>query len=538
MNLVRLCLGLNIPGRIYRRKDVFEKFSKFCEGRNGLVFVIILSLALKIVFASFDRPFNSDGVRYISAAQYFASGAFKEGLAMWSMPLFSLIITFVHFIVPDWEIAAKSISLVCAVLAIIPLYLITRDMFGRKAAFWAGLALAISPLANDWALDVLRESVFLFFFLWTVYFAHKAIITTRPLFFLVTIFFACVSPLLRIEGIIIFPAFFFFVISLIILKEKERVSLIKGLSTWIVLPIFIAVACLLIIGSDGNTFNRFYEVTEKAQNILNLSFLDNYRIIYYQLEDLEKISPYPYGRQNFAEIAQHFMSAIYLLGLLEVFVKVMFPLFVIPLFWAYRHTLERTHVFILVLVFIYLLMLYFTLVERDFLQRRFMFAPAVLMYPWVGLGLERMFDRLKSASRPIPVLFVFISLFILSPVVKSADYFVGSDNVLRKAGNWLGDNPALLSSNILSSDWMVPYYAGVEHSEKLMFESLKYDFASLEKEAKAKSADILIIKVPKKIDSHINTISYYQRLKKFTGKKRNVYFYCSPAFCKNFLTNE
>ena len=205
---------------------MFEKLSNWYEGKNGFIFTLCISAALKTIVALFNKPFNSDGVLYISAAQYFATGHFKEGLDLFPMPLYSLIITAVHFIVPNWEVAAKLISITSMVLATIPLYLLTTELFNRKAAFWACLAFAVSPLPNDWAVDVIRGPIFVFFVLWAVYFAQNAIISKRPIFFFLTAFFSCVSLFLRIEGVIIIPFFFFFTMCLILIKrEKESLYL-------------------------------------------------------------------------------------------------------------------------------------------------------------------------------------------------------------------------------------------------------------------------------------------------------------------------
>ena len=308
------------------------------------------------------------------------------------MPLYSLIITAVHFIVPNWEVAAKLISITSMVLATIPLYLLTTELFNRKAAFWACLAFAVSPLPNDWAVDVIRGPIFVFFVLWAVYFAQNAIISKRPIFFFLTAFFSCVSLFLRIEGVIIIPFFFFFTMCLILIKRGERISLLKGLLTWLACLVILAGICFLLMRMTGVSFNRFDEVAEKTGNMLKMGFLDNYHLISDQLKDMEKLSPFPDQRQNFAETARHFMWLIYVVGLLQIFVKVLFPVFIIPLFWAfYRHIFERRQVFVFALVCFYLLMMYYTLIDRDFMQRRFLFAPVSLAYPWVGLGMERMF---------------------------------------------------------------------------------------------------------------------------------------------------
>ena len=511
-----------------------EKLSNWYEGKNGFIFSLCTSAILKTIIALFNKPFNSDGVLYISAAQYFATGHFKDGLQLFPMPLYSLIITAVHFIVPNWEIAAKLISITSMVLATIPLYLLTTELFNRKAAFWACLAFAVSPLPNDWAVDVIRGPIFVFFVLWAVYFAQNAIVSKRPIFFFLTALFSCFSFFLRIEGVIIISFFFFFTMCLILIKRGERASLLKGLLTWMAFLVILAGISFLLMRMTGVSFNRFDEIAEKTGNMLKMGFLDNYHLISDQLKDMEKLSPFPYLRRNLAETARHFMWLIYLVGLLQIFVKVLFPLFIIPLFWAYRHIFERRQAFVFALVCFYLLMMYYTLIDRDFMPKRFLFAPVSLAYPWVGLGMERMFNRLKSFSMPKVYFAVFIAIFFVSPVFKCVYSVAKADNVLRKSGEWLAANEMFHDAKLLTNDSRAPFFAGIKIDKYFKYnsgEKDKYNFASMEKFALEKQVDILVIKVSSKGTELLNNILYYKKLKKFVGKSRDVYIYCSPAFC-------
>ncbi len=297
---------------------MFEKISKWSEGKNGFIFALCTSVALKIILALFNKPFNSDGVLYITAAQHFAAGHFAEGVALYDMPLYPLIITLFHFLVPSWEVSAKLVSLTCVVLATIPLYLLTTDLFNRRAAFWACLALAISPHPNDWAVDVIRGPIFVFFVLWAVYFAQNAVYSKKPILFFLTALFSFFCILLRIEGIILIPFFFFFTICLIIKKWKEKVPLIKGTFIWVAGLALCIVICFFIVKMSDKAVAKSenilpMKILDRYNDILRLEFLDNSRLIYNQLKEMEKISPFPGGRQNFAEIARRFMPEIYLL---------------------------------------------------------------------------------------------------------------------------------------------------------------------------------------------------------------------------------
>jgi len=84
--------------------SVMEKVSDLTETKKGLFFLLGLSAVIKVLLliALSGKAINNDGLLYISAAQQFASGHFREGLALYPMPLYSFFITIVHFLISDW----------------------------------------------------------------------------------------------------------------------------------------------------------------------------------------------------------------------------------------------------------------------------------------------------------------------------------------------------------------------------------------------------------------------------------------------------
>ncbi|MDQ1331042.1 MAG: hypothetical protein QG578_1307, partial [Thermodesulfobacteriota bacterium] len=186
-----------------KKMITFENISKWAESKNGLIYIICISVMLKAFFLASDSLINNDGLLYISAAQEFAKGHFKEGLNVFPMPFYSLLIVIIHFLIPDWAMAARVISVLFMVFTLIPLYLLTKELFDRKAAFWACLTFALAPDSNGLATDVIRDPGFIFCTAWSVYFALRSSQSPRIIYFAATAFFSLVSILFRIEGIIL-----------------------------------------------------------------------------------------------------------------------------------------------------------------------------------------------------------------------------------------------------------------------------------------------------------------------------------------------
>ncbi|MBW2329861.1 MAG: glycosyltransferase family 39 protein [Deltaproteobacteria bacterium] len=525
---------------------MLRNVSKWSESKRGLFFVLCLSAVIKVSIALSNKVINPDGILYISAAQQFALGNFREGLALYPMPFYPLVIAFVHYFVPHWVAAARLISITSLVLALIPLYLLANDLFDRKVAFWGCLTFALAPLANYWAMEVIRGPSFVFLFAWAVYFAQRAIRSTRLVFFFMAVFFSWFSFLFRIEGVILIPVYLLFFICLGVWKPQERGPLLKGILVWIAFPLLLFLIFFVALGPEGVSLNRLDQVMGELRDLLHLGFLDNYYRIYEKLKTLESSSPFSGLHQNFAAIARHYIPIIYLFGLLQTLIKVLFPFFVIPLFWGFRHSLRQTRVFVLGLVIFYLLMVYYTLIVRDNVSTRFLFAPAFLLYPWIGVGMERMFAFLKRSSRPTFLATVFVIVFLVSPVCKCVSVLAKQDKVISMAGEWLAKTSEFHKAKMIATDARFLFYAGREiygggegSSEYVSSQrgdiwhmNESHDYVGMEQFALAKQMDLIIVRVSVKRKNLIPELEYYKKVKEFTGKKNIAIIYCSPEFHK------
>ena len=510
---------------------VLEKITKLSDSKKGLILILGLSAIIKVVLALCIQDINRDGVMYISAAQQFASGHFKEGLYIYQMPFYPLLIAGAHFFIPHWIAAARFVSIAALVLVLIPLYLLSKDLFDRRAAFWGCPLFAIAPLPNNWAVDVIRGPAFLFFFAWAVYFAQRAIASTKLNLFVLAALFSWLSVLLRIEGIIFIPVFFLFIIWLSIREPEHRIAFSKGIIVWLAFPLLFLVVFLTVLGHDWLFLNRMDYLIKESQNLLRLGFLDNYHQLYEKLKTLEASSLYPGGKQNFSEIARHYMPIIYLFGLIESFIKVLFPLFILPLFWGFRHSLQRTHVFVLSVVVSYLLMIFYVLIYIDAIEYRVFFAPTFLLFPWIGAGCQHMLAFMKKSSKPRLFLALCGIVFLLSPFYKSADSIRKQDNLISTSSEWLGKKAEFQKAKIVTTDPRVPFLAG-RGRDYLIYDDKDNDCSGLEQFAMQKQMDVVIIRISAKRRGRIDKFRYYKKVKEFIGKKNMVAIYGSPEFLK------
>ncbi len=107
---------------------------------------------------------NPDGVFYISLAQRLPGDS--VGVARTHPPGYPFLLWAAHAAATRlvghdssmlWLYSALSVTLLCRVLALIPLYFLGRLLVGAADSFWAVLILSFLPYPTQYAADVLRE---------------------------------------------------------------------------------------------------------------------------------------------------------------------------------------------------------------------------------------------------------------------------------------------------------------------------------------------------------------------------------------------
>jgi 4-amino-4-deoxy-L-arabinose transferase-like glycosyltransferase len=492
-----------------------------------LAAIVFASVAIKIMFALVDPVINVDGVLYIAAAKQIAAKDFHAALEIYSMPFYPMLIALMHIIVNDWVWAARIISIFTIVSAIFPLYLITRELFNRQAALWACLVFALVPFPNEWAMAVIRDPAFLFCFAWSVFFCICVITRKKIIYCFLSVIFAWVALLFRIEGIILFPVVFFMFISFLIREREKWQFWLWGIGVWFILS-FLAGGVLVGISflNDTVSLNRLDEVSQEMENIGRLDFLENYHTLYGELKKLEGTPPFSTGNQNILAITRHYMPVIYMLGVLENMIRVLFPIFMIPLFRGFSQKWERRHTFIWCAVSAHLLVVYYSLINRDFLEIRFIFAPVFLMYPWVGNGLDHIWVKVRKSTHSRLLVFVFLIIFIMMPLYKTGTNIFLQDTTLREAGQWLAKNPEFTGIRLATTDSRIPYYADKEGESFLCISDKKATnfYMEFEKMALQNNAQVIAEKV-KKGRGPFKNFDHYRIVKTFKGKINFVHIY-------------
>ena len=505
------------------------RIDSFSKSKYALLILLGISLMIRIgtVIICSDGPVNPDGVRYISAARQIHQGDFQESLDTYPVPTLPLLIAAVHILIPDWVLAARAFSAVMLVLCLIPLYRLALELFDHRVAFWSGVAFTIIPAVNSWAAMVLRGPAYLFLMLWAAYFIQRALTTHRLGSYVLGAVCGAFAGLLRVEGLVIFPVLAMVLLWRLWRRPVDRGATLQGLVVWLLLPTGIVAAVFWLLTSAGSDLAQVGPLRDGIEYVRNGRFLESYRTIYGQLKALEEASPFPRGDQNFAEIARHFLHTVYLLGFAEGTAKMLFVVFLLPLYMGIRGNSLQGRAFPLLLAATYLTMVFLSLIGRDYLEPRFLLTPLVLLFPWVGAGLTIMLDRLKNSPQKILWDLLFTIFFLVLPFGKLVFASYTNDPVLIHAGAWIKSQAALTQARMVTNDIRVPFYAGRDKGY-IKYLDMKPESRRSERFARARKAGLVVVVVEGNEKKLLPKFKYYKKLKMLQGRRDVVFIYAAP----------
>lgn len=161
----------------------------------------------------------------MSRAMFDGSGAppFREGVATYLPPLYPLAIALLSPVVGTIERTAVVVSALAGAATILPVWWLTRKLFGSTAAWIAIVLSATNPLLVHWSTHALTESVFILLAVSSVAVIYCAMETGSTRWWVVGGLLCGLSYLTRITGLALFGALLgFLVIVQYLMRQTPR----------------------------------------------------------------------------------------------------------------------------------------------------------------------------------------------------------------------------------------------------------------------------------------------------------------------------
>jgi 4-amino-4-deoxy-L-arabinose transferase-like glycosyltransferase len=371
--------------------------------------VILLGLGLRLWVCLHTVIVNPDGALYIHQAMalYFNNWSSLKTCGLTFLSSYPVLIAGGYYLVHDWILSARLISLLFGTALLIPLYLMLKEWVREDSAILCLLVFAVTPVLVSNSAELVRDPISWFFLCAGVLAVIRQATTHFPWLLLVSSLCFLAAIWARIEAAL------FMAVTLGYLcfeNDRKTLKILIFLSPLLAIA-FLSIAGLMISGLSFNDLHRGHEIAGK--------FIDpirQYHKMAQSLKDLVWSSPNPF-MEFFLPEARNLIWLIALGTLLNRFLEAFFYPFVV----FYLLGLSGIHqkirsdsrlLFLAILTVSGLALLYMHTLQTWMLYYRFF---GIVMIPGATLcafGLERLLETLPRSLSVQPAT-VFFAIFFL-----------------------------------------------------------------------------------------------------------------------------
>ncbi len=167
----------------------------------GITAMLSILLSFWAVFV--DPIINPDALLYLSAAEEFSHGNFRNAFELYKWPFYSFTISITQSIFGiSSQNAAYTINAVMHAFAMLGFLACVHVLGGSKRTLLiAAILILCFPSFNKYRSFIIRDAGFLAFYLWSLYHLFFAVKTERILRYALAFFLMGVAMLFRIEAI-------------------------------------------------------------------------------------------------------------------------------------------------------------------------------------------------------------------------------------------------------------------------------------------------------------------------------------------------
>jgi len=147
---------------------------------STLAALLVLAAVVRVVRWQVTAAMFNDGPVFLAIAQAMEAGEWSNALGHPFHPLYPAAIAAFHLVIPDWEVAAVTVSVLSGTIAVACLWGFVHAAFGPVEAALAGLLLAVHSLAIEYSGDIQSEGLYLALFLAAAWVLWRALDERSP----------------------------------------------------------------------------------------------------------------------------------------------------------------------------------------------------------------------------------------------------------------------------------------------------------------------------------------------------------------------
>jgi 4-amino-4-deoxy-L-arabinose transferase-like glycosyltransferase len=404
----------------------------------------------------------ADGLRYIHQAERIQAATWRDGLVKGiDHPFHPLAIAAVHRVLggsdpASWQVAALLLCFTSAVLLVIPIYLLTLELFGEKTAWLSCLLVIVNPIIGYVVVNILSESTFLLWWSFGLWGSLRFLREGRFLWLPLAIGFGGLAYLTRPEGMLV-PAALVVTLLLLPLSRATRINWPRW---WRALA-FLAGGLVLVLGPyialKGGVgtkpgIARVLGLAPRAEPL-----------------GLERERPLPPDQTN---LETYRIATIRMLKVFRAAVTPpLFPLALIGVVLAVRQT-DRARAGLLLAIVLAASAVALVRLHAisGYCTVRHGVVPGIILTLAAAFGLAWIIDKLSIPGhwlglaherlRPGPAVWaIVIGALVLFPNVRAQGPFLSPFSVYRETGQWLAQNTRSGDQVLDMTDWSL-FFSG------------------------------------------------------------------------------
>ncbi len=393
--------------------------------RSYIFLILLLGIFLRLWAFFHNYGINPDATLYLYQTWALAKGNFSLlkicaiSSRIKEINLFSVSIVPFFYIFKNLEIAGKCVSFIASSLSLCFLYFILKRYFKGLVLYLTLLIYAIHPILIKESSEILRESLFSFYFLiglWSFLKGLEVSNKWKGFYLMFSSITWILSAWIRIEGLffVIFSGIYLFGKLLFTSDKKEA---LKNLFWFLILPLIGFILGLIYL----SYFKGFIITEWLSKAKITNPFTQPYRKVLKTFEYKNIPAPSPYFwdmvRQNLWLIAlgttlfYKFIPALYAPNLI----------FLLAGFKNLKNNLKKHQFLFYFLSFsiFYIIILWFFAFTHWYMEKRYMLPLIYLLSPFLGLGIENLINWFKekfsnlSYQKIVTIVCLYIVIFSL-----------------------------------------------------------------------------------------------------------------------------
>jgi len=406
------------------------------------VLAFIGAFAVRFYLVFFSDIITPDGILYIKTARLIESGESKKLMEFTFIHLYPYLVLLAHKIFPDWETAGRMVSVLMGSLTVIPLFLLTKRMFGLRIASITALFYIINPRLADYSADVLREPTFWFFSITALWLAWEGVSRDNLIWMILSSISTALAAFARIEGVAIFVVILLWIIWYFARQKPDNRRLCLHLSVYILaFPVLLSPFIFMFRGifarwDFGFTLVKIWLlITSKSSEALELS-----------PEGIRTVRP---ELVTFLDLARSHRYVIFLSDIILKLVKslnvVFFFFAVIGIFGRKNVAYSKNEIPVAIWFGVFFITAFLYIAKVYYFSTRH---GTLLVFPmliWAGIGFFELKEQIRSwlgkvypsafLTRHMAAILIFAILIAILPKTLSPGGYEKRE--LREAGVYL-----------------------------------------------------------------------------------------------------